>query len=219
MTLNRPPRTSPSWRPILILALLFALPAWAEASDRSFEITPTVGYRSGGDFDNDAFFDFSFDLEVEDSDSVGLTLGFGLSQNWILELLWDEQESVLVDQGFLFGPDLDLFDLTVTYAHVGIVHQWTPGHLRPFITFSAGYTDFDPAPSDLSSEARFSTSFGGGLKVMFNEHLGLRLEGRFFATFLEDNEDFYCQGPFDDCGLDEDYFFQSQARAGLVFAF
>ena len=207
----------------LICGLLAALPAAADSgSDRRLELTPTFGYRGEGDFDDEYFIDLGGDLSVEDSESIGLTLGIGLSRHWTLEFLWDHQESVLVDEAFLFGFDEELFDLDVTYAHVGVTYEWTPGHVRPFIAGSLGATRFNPEPGDLSSETRFSSSLGGGVKVMFNDHFGLRLEGRLFTTFMEDNEDFYCDDDywdFDDCNFDDDIFFQHEARAGFIIAF
>lgn len=207
----------------MLAGLMAALPAAADSSEnRRLELTPTLGYRSGGEFDNDFIFDLGYHLEVEDSESIGLTLGIGLNRHWTLEFLWDQQESVLVEDGFFFSDGDELFDIDVNYAHVGVTYEWTPGHLRPFVAGSLGATHFAPAPSDLSDETRFSMSLGGGLKVMFNDHFGLRLEGRLFSTFMEDGEDFYCDDDdfFDDeCGFDEDFFFQSEARAGLIFAF
>ena len=202
-------------------ALLPSLAA-AESGPSRIELTPTLGYRAGGELD-DRFDDglFDFDTEVEESSSYGLTLGIGLSKHWTLEFLWDEQDSVLIDEGFLF-PDEELFDIGVTYAHVGVTYEWTPGHVRPFIGASIGGTRFAPEPSDLSSENRLSTSIGGGVKLMFNQNVGLRLEGRVFSTYLEDDEDFYCydDGYYDDyCEIDENYFFQAQARAGLILRF
>ncbi len=220
----RPSKLSAALIAISMLAgLMAALPAAADSSDdRRIELTPTIVYRSGGEFDTDFIFDLGFDLEVEDSESIGLTLGVGLSRHWTLEFLWDQQESVLIDEGFIFGPDVELFDLDVTYAHVGVTYEWTPGHIRPFIAGSMGATVFQPSPSDLSDETRFSTSLGGGVKVMFNENFGLRLEGRIFSTFMEDDEDFYCADDYflhGECEFNEDFFFQSEARAGLIFAF
>ena len=65
--------------------------------------------------------------------------------------------------------------------------------------------------------------FPGNLdvKVMFSDHVGLRLEGRIFSTFMDDDDDFYCSRDYDydDCDFDDDFFFQTQAKAGLVFAF
>ena len=217
----RPARTALG----LVLATLamVVLPAVAAAGDRDtrIELTPTLGFRAGGEFDSDLDIGFDFDTEVDESESFGFTLGFGLSKHWNLEFLWDEQDSVLVDEGFLF-PDERLFDLSVTYAQIGFTYDWTPGQLQPFVSGGIGVTRFEPEPSDLSDEDRLSTSIGGGFKLMFSDNVGLRIEGRVFSTFLEDDEDFYCydDGYYDDyCETDEDFFIQAQARAGLVLRF
>ena len=63
-------------------------------------------------------------------------------------------------------------------------------------------------------------SRGGGVKVFFNEHVGLRFEGRGFFTVIDD----YDSGCYDDCCGCYDYYedgetlSQGQASAGLIFA-
>ena len=101
----------------LMTALFIALPTQAETDSR-IELTPTIGYRFGGEFDNDPlFFDFDFSPEVQDSESYGLTLGIGLTPHWTLEFLYDHQESELVDHSFFIFP--------------GEADLWSRRELRP----------------------------------------------------------------------------------------
>lgn len=212
------------WTALAIVAASLALPAMADADQRRIELTPTIGWRSGGEFNDNLDVDFDFDVEVDDSESVGVTLGIALNRSWMLEFLWDEQDSALVDRGLFLSPQRNLFDIGVTYAHVGVSYEWSPGQLRPFIVGSVGVTEFNPEGVGTRNESRASTSIGGGVKLMFNDHIGLRFEGRLFSTFLDNDDDFYCydSGRFnhlDDCSTDDDFFFQATARGGLVIAF
>ncbi|MEM9594134.1 MAG: outer membrane beta-barrel protein [Acidobacteriota bacterium] len=182
------------------------------------EITPFVGQRFGGEF-TDEFADLFFDIEVDDGESTGVAVAFDTGVNWQLELMWSHQESELVETGFLL-PDLRLFDIDVDYYHVGMLYQWRPGQIQPFVVGSIGATNFGPGPSDLSDETRPSVSLGGGVKIMFNEHFGLRFEARGFSTIVETDDDIFCDEFLDDCrGYDDEYFFQGEARAGLVLRF
>ncbi len=48
-----------------------------------------------------------------------------------------------------------------------------------------GVTLFDPKPSGVDSLTRFSLGLGGGARAFISERLGLRFEGRAFATLVE----------------------------------
>ena len=199
---------------LVAAALMSAVPA--QAQNTTWEITPTIGYRFGGEIEDD-FFDVFSDFEIDESTSYGLTIERSINRNLRFEFLWSHQETTLIeDRFFFFDNAIELFDLDVDYYHVGLMYQWNPGKIRPFVVGSVGITTFEPEPSDLGSESRFSASIGGGAKFMFSDHVGLRLEGRVFSTFLDDDEDFYCRNS---CRSDEDYVVQSEARAGLIFAF
>lgn len=200
----------------LVLFALCALLAGPSLA-AGLELTPFVGYRIGGDFDNTSDF-FAVDLEADDGESYGLILAFEVTRQFQVELLWSQQESTLLETGGFLGQDDVLFDLDIDYYHAGILYQWSPGQLRPFFTASLGGTRFRPV-GDLSDDTRFSMALGGGVKFMANEHFGLRLEARGFATLIEDDDESFCD--FGDCYYydGDDYFTQLETRAGLIFAF
>ncbi|MEO1367485.1 MAG: outer membrane beta-barrel protein [Acidobacteriota bacterium] len=203
---------------VALAAVTLSVAGWAAPAQASteWELTPTVGYRFGGEFESD-FFDFFSDFELEDSESYGLTIERAITRDLRIEFLWSHQDTQLIeDRFFVFDPPTELFDLEVDIYHVGVVYQWNVGQVRPFVVGSVGATRFSPEPSDLSTETFFSASIGGGAKFMITDNFGIRAEGRLFNTFLDDGEDFYCRR---DCRSDEDYVYQAEARLGLIFAF
>jgi opacity protein-like surface antigen len=129
--------------------------------------------------------------------------------------LASRQDTELIRSSGFFNPETVLLDLEVDYYHVGVLYQWTPGQIHPFVAASVGATVFRPEGSFIDDESRFSFSFGGGVKVMLSDHFGLRFEGRAFSTLVQDDDefcdDFYCD--------DEEYLLQGEVRGGLVFAF
>ena len=205
---------------LLLLAALLVAPS---ASAQSVELTAFGGFRFGGTF-MDEFGDFFIDLEVEDGGSYGAILDIPLgSQNrWNLELYYSHQASELFeDEGFL-SNDVLVADLDVDYFHVGAQYVWNTGRIKPFFGGSVGATRFSPVGFD--SETRPSVGVNGGMKVMFGEHLGLRLELRAISTLVDDGDDeVFCRGRgnnrFDCYGYDDEYFFQGEALVGLVLAF
>ena len=200
----------------LLPAAAFAQRGYIEAG--RFELTPYAGYRLQGDFDasssNDAFGDLN--VEVEEGGLYGVLLDIPLNRNWSIELLANRQESTfIIDEG-LFDRETELGDVTLTYAHVGLLYQWGYGQVNPFITGSLGLARIEPEFDELDADDRFSTSFGGGVKIFLADNVGLRLEARGYWTDLD--TDFEDDDRFD--RYDEnDGLFQGEGSIGLIIAF
>ena len=202
----------------IVAFLLLTLPpaAWAQ----KVEITPFAGLRFASELEEDtAGGIFDPDLEVDDGASFGLSLGFALSRQFQLELFWSHQDSELIADEGLFLGDVEISDLDVDYYHAGVVYEWGPGQLRPFVAGSLGITELSPSDPTLEDETRLSIGAGGGVKIFFNRNFGIRLEARAFTTLIDEDDDF--------CGRrsrcrdydDGSYFFQAELRGGLIFAF
>lgn len=205
---------------MMLCALLgLVLPQVASAAETKVEITPFAGYRFQGEFDSSGFDDFFNpfdDLTIADGESYGVVVDFALGRAFMLELILSHQESELALEGFFFDPDEVLFDVDVDYYHVGFLYRWTPGQIHPFFGISAGISRLDAQGEGGGSFDRPSVSIGGGAKFFFTDHFGIRLEGRGFWTFIDDDVSDVC-----DCGFRDDSVFlvQPEVRAGLIFAF
>ncbi|MCP3956531.1 MAG: porin family protein [bacterium] len=202
--------------PVIFLALLLAASA---ASAQKVEITPFVGFqfvgRFGEDFDHGTAFG---NLEVEEGESFGLMLDFAINRHAQIDVLYSFQESEL-EVPFYFGPHnrLDV-DVDVEYFQVGFLWQWLPSdEVRPFVVGSIGATSFDFEGG--ASDTHFSTTVGGGVKLMFNDTVGVRFEGRAYHTFVDADRLVFCNP--DNCVTyrDTSLFLQFDLKAGLVFAF
>jgi hypothetical protein len=199
-----------------LVSLIFLLPAAAFAQGTRFEISPMVGYRLAGDFNtNDDIFD-NDNVEVDESPVFGVIVEIPVGPGFQIELLANHQESEFVTNHGLLTPGAGLGDVDLYMFHGGLLFEWGGGQVKPFFVFTAGITRIDPDDSRLSSDDRFSFSFGGGVKIMFAHHAGLRLEGRGFWTDLGDtfDDDHHHHHDGGDEGL-----FQAEASAGLVIAF
>ncbi len=198
---------------ILVLAISSAATG---AQAQKVEITPFVALPFGGEFESDRRGDF-LDFDIDDGTGYGLSLGFALTQGLQLELFWSHQESDLVEEGgFVFG-DFTLTELDIDYYHAGVLYQWGGGQFHPFIAGSLGVTELDPGDPLLGSESRFSVGVGGGVKVLFTDNFGLRVEARGFTTVIDEGDDDCDRGS---CYYDEGtYFLQAELRGGLIFAF
>ena len=202
-------------RALFGLALLLLLPAISHAQPGRFELTPMAGYRLQSDFDthDDVF---GSRVDVDESAAYGLFFDIPVFPNWKLEILANRQQTQFVTDRGLFTHTDVLGDVDLTTVQAGFLFQWGEGQVDPFFGFAAGLTRIDPKFDGLSSDDRFSVSFGGGVKFFFDRNVGLRLEGRGYWTDLETG--------FDDHGHhghdhSDDGLLQWEGSVGLIIAF
>ncbi len=206
---------------ILVMICLGSRITWAS----SFEITPFVGARVGGELDDIESNNQPVDLEVDDGDvSYGLLLAVPVYQELRVELLYSHQKTQLKsDSGFL-TPSNKFSDLDIDYYHAGASWEWVlpeSPKVRPFVSLGVGVTRFDPDENLLDDDARFSYSLGGGVKLFFHKNIALHLGGRFFSNYIDDQQRIDCNNNNTVCyRYDEDeYLDQFETRLGLTFKF
>ena len=205
----------------LILLCLSNRIVWASP----FDVTVFVGARVGGELDDIESNNLSVDLEVDDGDvSYGLILAFPVYKELSVEMLYSHQETRLKsDSGFL-TPGSKFSDLDIDYYHVGASWEWvlskTP-RVRPFVSLGMGATRFDPDEKLLDDDTRFSYSLGGGVKYFVQKNIALHLGGRYFSTYIDNQERIDCNNNNTICyRYDEDeYLDQFETRIGLTFRF
>jgi hypothetical protein len=183
-----------------------------------FELTPTFSYNFGGTITAEDSSLFEFDLEADDSEAYGITFGIPLSPWAQIELLASRQQTQLSYDRGLFGGSRGVADFDVSYYHVGGLFQFGDGQIHPFFVASLGIANLNPDVPGANAENKFSGSIGGGVKIFFNDNVGLRLEGRGFWTLLDGEDDDYY---WDDCYCDYGYtntFDQGQVSAGVIIA-
>jgi len=177
---------------ILFILLSLGLPlcALADTSNQTprFEITPMIGFATGGSFDDDVS-NTSFDLD--DNAIVGLTFHITSVTGGQYEFsYWREDTSLQSPLLFTPGPE---FDVTVDYFQLGGTY---PADFRdgfyPYVVATIGGSRWDPDQAGLDSETFFAGTIGAGLRFNMTERLALKLEGRALATFLNSDTSVFC---------------------------
>ncbi len=201
--------------------MLFLTGTSAVAQEESprFEVTPFLAYRVGGEFEQTST---GSDLELDESGSFGLIFNIRVDADRQWEIFYSRQKTEL-DSEDLFANE-PVFDINVDYLHFGGTYAFASTDLgRPYIVATVGASHFEPKPSGLDSETFLSFSFGGGVNLFPNKRLGLRLEGRLFATLVDSDSEIFCRTGVDTnfCAVrvDGDLLFQWQAMVGLVLRF
>ena len=201
-----------------VATILFATSAMAQSPASKFEITPFVGYRIGGDFNEQ---DGDGRVELNESSTEGITFNIKANENGQYELLYVRQRTDANILGFL--PNDSLIDIEAEHLQFGGTYLFDGENTRPFIALTLGLSHFDPEFPGASSESFFSASLGGGVQLNASKRLCIRLEARAFATFVDDDSRIFCSS-IDGSGsclivIDGNLLTQWEARAGLVFRF
>jgi opacity protein-like surface antigen len=202
------------------LLLLFGL-CWSSAhaagDDLNYELTPFGAYRIGGEFDvtnTDAT------LKLDDSASYGLIFNIRHQANTQWEILYSQQQTDARTLGLT--PAESSIDLEIHTLQGGGTYQGDGDVTRPYLAATIGGTHIKSNDSN-SSDTFLSFSMGLGLQIRPNSRLGLRLEGRGYATLTSSNSDLFCStGPNQNiCAIriDGTVMWQFEALAGIVFRF
>jgi len=191
----------------LVLTTVLLAPMAATAGE--FEITPFLGYQFGGDIET--FYQGEYhDVNINSSGNWGVVLSLGLSPMTQIELLYSTQDTEADANRFE-----DSLGLRIDYWQVSMLWNFDPdSQIQPYVVFGIGGTWL--RPDGFSSLSRFSGNIGGGAKIFFSDNIGVRLEGRFFGTYINSTTS-YCD-PFWCYGYNNSLY-QFDVSAGLIIRF
>lgn len=200
----------------LVLAVVLAVPALASAQT-PVEITPFGGYRFGGDF-FELVTGEPVDLDGAPAFGVAVDVPIRDPHGYQIEGLFSHEQATLSVHRQPFGP-ATIARVTVDHWMGGGLQEFGGEKVRPFLTGMLGLTRYAGGGDN---EIRFALSAGGGVKLFPTRHLGLRLDGRLFATFVDADLGFLaCSGFSGTCliAFRTDVVFQAEFTAGAVLKF
>lgn len=210
----------------LAAGILGAVTLAAQAQDdgedgggaRRFELTPFVGARFSGQFNEQ---DGDGRFKIDDSSAQGIVFDVGARSGGQWEALYARQSTKVRTQSLLSTtPKLDL---DIQYLQFGGTYLFDGIERQPYIAFSVGVSHFEPDPSTLEAETYPAASFGGGVQLRKGSRIGVRLEGRAYATFVKSSSDLFCNTSqvSNTCviRLDGSTLWQWETSAGVVFRF
>ncbi|HJS57881.1 MAG TPA: hypothetical protein VKA01_07240 [Vicinamibacteria bacterium] len=206
-------------RNTLVLTLVLPLAAaqanaqgGAVLGEETVELTPFVGYRTGGGF---SVIEGGPGFDIENSVSYGGLIDFNLkSNNFKIEVLYSRQHS-RVQAEVLLGSEFG--DLAVEYYQAGVLQEVGNAGARWYIGVLLGGTRFVPRGFD--GETYFSGSIGGGLKFFPSKRFGLRFDGRAYATFTSGSAGAFCSNGRCVFAYSGSTFWQGDFTGGLIIAF
>ncbi len=195
---------------LTLLVLLIPTAAFAQW----VEITPTIGYRFGGDFDDVSFDDVRGDVSLGDSEMFGLTTDMMTRDGWGVELLWFRQSSDLDGATPFINQK---YNATLNTFHIGGIYQFRrTTAMQPFVLGTLGTTQIKATGK---TQNGFSYAGGGGLKFYFGNHFGARLQGSLLNNHFNGDDEFICDGEACYDLRVRNNVFQFEVTAGFIFKF
>jgi hypothetical protein len=207
-----------------------AIPARAQRAEASFDIGYTASNGITGASTHIIAGQPYTDLDVTSGVAWGFTVGAFFNPHMEVEFLFDRQSSTFEVSSP--SPSLKVADLAVYNYHGAFVYNWgAPGaRVRPFAFGGLGATHY--APGDLAitpiipgktsidSATKFSTTWGGGVKV-YAGPVGVRIAGRWTPTYIQSNASGYWCDPWYGCWVvgDAQYSQQFEFSGGVTFRF
>jgi hypothetical protein len=185
--------------------------AFAQQVEASFE----GGYTGSNGFtvtqSRQLFGQIYNNLDITSGGSFGLTIGAYVRSNFEVEFLWHRQFSTL--QASNPAPAKTLANQDVDNYHANLVYNWGDGNakVRPFVFGGVGAThyvpgDYDPSIpnsatlSRIGSVTKFSSTWGGGVKVYLNPYVGLKTTLRWTPTYIKtDPSGLWCDPFYGTC--------------------
>ena len=102
--------------------------------------------------------------------------------------------------------------MSVNHWQAGGLQEFGPGRVRPFLNATVGLTRY---AAEGDNEIRFALGVGSGVKLFPSDHLGLRLSGQIFATFVDaDARVFACANRVCFVGINADVSGRSSSPPG-----
>jgi len=213
--------------PIALCAALptqVALAADTEIPPSRVEITLFGGYRFGGSGAVEESIPVTvggettnslFEVDLEKAASYGIALNWEAETDSFYELAYSRQSSTL-------DASIPL-DVTVEYLQIGGYYMVgvPTAKVVPYFLLTVGGGRLTPDDADLRDTTKFAMAIGGGVKVTFTEHIGMRIDGRLYGLFL-DADNLFCASD-DGVGckihLEGDMLVQPEVSLGLIIGF
>jgi hypothetical protein len=142
------------------------------------EVAPFGGYQFGGDL-----FEVSAGraLDIDGAPALGMVVDVPISHGLQFEALFSHKAVDILMPYRSFSPAARS-RFSVDQWQGGALQELGAERVRPFLTGMFGLTRY---AIDGDSETRFSVGAGGGVKLFPVPHVGVRLDGRVFATLLD----------------------------------
>lgn len=191
---------------LVISTLAMLIPYSVYAGD--LEITPYIGQMYSADLVAGSD---STDLSVNDASHYGFSIAWRDSPNGQGQILLNT-----VSHDFVSSADSQLHSFDVTYAHFNGVAQFRQRHYVTTVSLGLGGAYFD---TDDKNELYPSFTLAFGTRYELSKNFALVTEIRGYASYIEDDNQLFCEGETCHALLEESVWLETSISAGFAFSF
>lgn len=216
---------------IAIVYVVSVLMSCLYAQEKRVELIPYLGYTasSGVTIRDTEIGDGVIANKVIPSSglSYGFTFNYFISEGLAFGFNFGEQRSQL-EVGLLSGGKRIFTDMKLDNYHGLVSYNFgdEDEQIRPYVFGGIGATHYRFSPingTSIDGDTRFSTTWGGGVKVFLSEHIGVSGQFRWTPTYIRsDPAGVWCPPgyPWSCWVLSNDHYsHQADFTAGVVFRF
>jgi hypothetical protein len=210
---------------VFLVLLLAASPVGAQYYN--FEVGVQGGYTFSEGVETETFLigGEAFD-EVDPTSGASYGFNFAYLVNRFGEIgfMMSQQQSNLQLSGVGNEREPVGLDVNSYHGYAGYNFGFGEAKVQPIFFFGLGATQYlsgDLNGQEIDDETRFSTTWGGGVKVFPDEHIGLKFIGQWTPTYIKSDADGWWCDPYWGCFVtgDADYSHQFQMAGGLLYRF
>jgi hypothetical protein len=157
---------------ISLISLVLALAVSIRSQAQHLEITPYAGYETGGKVYTNLGY-----LRIADGTNFGGSISFGMDEDAQLEFSYNHMNSELsLDAGEFV---INKTPVNVDYYTLGVFKATRLGErFLPFGGFAMGLVHYGTPEKEYSDEVLFAINLSAGMKILFTEWMGLKLQAR-----------------------------------------
>lgn len=172
---------------LFLIVLVFAIPSKAQ----TIEITPIYGYTFSGE-DN---YYYNVSVDIKDDMSYGGIISVEMAPQMYVEFMYQTTNAELRYKAV--GETTRTFDSRFEHFQLGSLHEFSTDNIRPFLKASLGASHYKLLNSNTFNDDswEFSGSIGGGVKMFFNERIGIRLQTNLILPMRWSYSSIWC-GPY-----------------------
>jgi opacity protein-like surface antigen len=167
------------------------------------------------------------EVDIADSTSWGLTLGFFATEQFEIGFMFNQQQSTLRLDGTRLT---DVGDLDVNSYHGYVAYNMgsSDSPVRPYIFGGIGATKYGEVsftsvagPAQTAGETQFSSTWGAGVKVFPGRNFGLRAGVQWTPTYIKSDPGGWWCDPYWGCYVvgDAQYSNQFTVNGGVTLRF
>jgi len=152
-----------------VLVLLISIPC---LHAQKIEVIPFFGYQTSAKIPS-----VNGDFRVNDGMNYGVSLDLGSGDAGYKVFITYSRQGSLLELEDTTGISRTVCDLAVHYISIGGQLEFFQGDMIvPFTKLGLGTTLYQPLGSDITLERVMHFNIGGGAKIFFNDHFGVRFQ-------------------------------------------